>query len=188
MYKRQGVNATVATRFSSERNWFSDGFEALGLGKPGLWSVSVGLGMIGAFLALTAFRDQTGYALAQLSLLGSAFSASYLVVRGVAWDKVIAFVGYPAPILLAILILMTGRDTELFGILSGYDVYSVLTVILTGFILLQNQTNVSDQVIWGVGVSAVLILTILIPAEDYSGARILPVSYTHLTLPTKRIV
>ena len=68
---------------------------------------------------------------------------------------------------------MTGRDTELFGILSGYDVYSVLTVILTGFILLQNQTNVSDQVIWGVGVSAVLILTILIPAEDYSGARIL---------------
>ena len=124
-------------------------------------------------LALTAFRDQTGYALAQLSLLGSAFSASYLVVRGVSWNKVIAFVGYPAPILLAILILMTGRDTELFGVLSGYDVYSVLTVVLTGFILLQNQTNVSDQVIWGVGVSAVLILTILIPAEDYSGARML---------------
>ena len=68
---------------------------------------------------------------------------------------------------------MTGRDTELFGVLSGYDVYSVLTVVLTGFILLQNQTNVSDQVIWGVGVSAVLILTILIPAEDYSGARML---------------
>ena len=173
MFFVTGVNATVATRFSSERNWFSDGFEALGLGKPGLWSVSVGLGMIGAFLALTAFRDQTGYALAQLSLLGSAFSASYLVVRGVSWNKVIAFVGYPAPILLAILILMTGRDTELFGVLSGYDVYSVLTVVLTGFILLQNQTNVSDQVIWGVGVSAVLILTILIPAEDYSGARML---------------
>ena len=69
----------------------------------------------GIFGSLTAFRDQTGYALAQLSLLGSAFSASYLVVRGVAWDKVIAFVGYPAPILLAILILMTGRTLNYLG-------------------------------------------------------------------------
>ena len=30
MFFVTGVNATVATRFSSERNWFSDGFEALG--------------------------------------------------------------------------------------------------------------------------------------------------------------
>ena len=80
--------------------------------------------MIGAFLALTAFRDQTGYALAQLSLLGSAFSASYLVVRGVSWNKVIAFVGYPAPILLAILILMTG------GILNYLEFFPVMMYIL----------------------------------------------------------
>lgn len=173
MFFITGVNATIATKFSSEQNWFSDGFNALGLGKPGLWSVSVGLGMIGAFLALTAFRDQTGYALAQLSLLASAFSASYLIVRGVEWKRVITYVAYPAPLLLAILILMNSGDSEVFGILSGYDVYSVLTVVLTGFVLLQNQSNVSDQVIWGVGVSAVLILTILIPADQESGARLL---------------
>ena len=52
----------------------------MGLGKPGLWSVSVGLGMIGALLAIASNRLETGYAIAQLILLISAFGPSYLVV------------------------------------------------------------------------------------------------------------
>ena len=77
------TNAIIAAKFVRAENWFSKAFEAMGLGKPALWSVSVSLGMIGALLAITAHRLETGYALAQLMLLISAFSGSYLVVRGI---------------------------------------------------------------------------------------------------------
>ena len=72
------VNATMAAKFVNAENWFSSAFKSLGLGKPGLWSVSVGLGMIGALLAIAANRLETGYALAQLILLLTAFSACLL--------------------------------------------------------------------------------------------------------------
>ncbi|MGB1461703.1 MAG: hypothetical protein ACPG7Z_04730, partial [Candidatus Thalassarchaeaceae archaeon] len=35
------MNAYMATVFSKNENWFSKGFETLGLGKPGLWGVSI---------------------------------------------------------------------------------------------------------------------------------------------------
>ena len=51
------TNSTMAAKFVDKDNWFSDAFKALGLGKPGLWSVSVSLGMIGALLAVAANHD-----------------------------------------------------------------------------------------------------------------------------------
>ncbi|MDP7374205.1 MAG: hypothetical protein QF445_01725, partial [Candidatus Poseidoniaceae archaeon] len=78
----------------------------MGLGKPGLWSVSVGLGMFGALLAIASNRLETGYALAQLILLLSAFAPSYLVVRGESWSKLQYYALWPAPLLLALVILM----------------------------------------------------------------------------------
>ena len=46
MFCVTGINAVTATKFAKAENWFSSAFKAMGLGKPGLWSVSVGLGMI----------------------------------------------------------------------------------------------------------------------------------------------
>ena len=109
------TNSTMAAKFVEKDNWFSDAFKSLGLGKPGLWSVSVGLGMIGALLAVAANRLETGYALAQLVLLLTAFSASYLVVRGVEWSRLLPMIILPAPILLfALAILESGiADVDL---------------------------------------------------------------------------
>ena len=107
------TNSIMAAKFYDRKNWFSDAFKSLGLGKPGLWSVSVGLGMIGALLSVTANRAETGYALAQLILLITAFSASYLVVRGVDWTKLLPLIVIPAPILLLSLSLL---ESELITI------------------------------------------------------------------------
>ena len=162
------TNSIMAAKFYDRKNWFSDAFKSLGLGKPGLWSVSVGLGMIGALLSVTANRAETGYALAQLILLITAFSASYLVVRGVDWTKLLPLIVIPAPILLLSLSLL---ESELITInfpmnLTPYSLYAVLTGLLTASALLRNQTAVSDHVLWIGGSVIVLLLTILIPAND----------------------
>ena len=44
--------------------------------------VSVGLGMIGALMAIAANRDDSSYALAMVTGLLTVFSGSYLTVRG----------------------------------------------------------------------------------------------------------
>ena len=173
------TNSIMAAKFYDRKNWFSDAFKSLGLGKPGLWSVSVGLGMIGALLSVTANRAETGYALAQLILLITAFSASYLVVRGVDWAKLLPLIVIPAPILLLSLSLL---ESELINIdfpmdLTPYSLYAVLTGLLTASALLRNQTAVSDHVLWIGGSVIVLLLTILIPANDAGdGARTLLLS------------
>ena len=105
MFAVTATNAIMATQFHKADNWFSAGAEALGLGKPGLWAISVGLGMIGALLSIAANRDETGYALAQLLLLMSAFGGSYLAVRGVALRRLAPFILFPAPFLLVLVIL-----------------------------------------------------------------------------------
>ena len=43
-----GINASMAAKFAKDENWFSKAFKVLGLGEPGLWGVSISLGMIGA--------------------------------------------------------------------------------------------------------------------------------------------
>ena len=63
----------MAASFVHHENWLSQAVQAIGLGKPGLWAVSVSLGMVGALMAIGAHRAETGYALAQLLLLTLAF-------------------------------------------------------------------------------------------------------------------
>ena len=165
------TNAVVAASFVRAENWFSSALEALGLGKPALWSVSVGLGMIGALFAIAAHRLETGYALAQLLLLVSAFSASYLVVRGVHIKQLAPFVLYPAPLMLVGLSLLESGafDTAFLGSLSPYSLYAAITAACTAAALLQNQTSVSDHVLWMGGGVIVILLTLLIPAGEVDG-------------------
>lgn len=174
------ANATMAAKFVDADNWFSAAFKSLGLGKPGLWSVSVGLGMIGALLAIAANRLETGYALAQLVLLLTAFSASYLVVRGVPWTRLAPWVLVPAPFLLAALSLMVSgafdAELERFS-LQPYSLYAAMTALFTASALLRHQTAVSDHVLWAGGLVIVTLLTLLIPADDQStGSRTLLIS------------
>ena len=166
MFAVTATNAVMATQFHKADNWFSAAAKALGLGKPGLWAISVGLGMIGALLSIAANRDETGYALAQLLLLMSAFGGSYLAVRGVEWKRLAPFILFPAPFLLILVILL---NLEVFTInianLSAYSIYAILTALLTSIALLRNQQAVSDHVLWMGGIIIVILLTILIPAE-----------------------
>ena len=167
MFAVTATNAVMATQFHKADNWFSAAAKALGLGKPGLWAISVGLGMIGALLSIAANRDETGYALAQLLLLMSAFGGSYLAVRGVEWKRLAPFILFPAPFLLILVILL---NLEVFTInianLSAYSIYAILTALLTSVALLRNQQAVSDHVLWMGGIIIVILLTILIPAES----------------------
>ena len=170
------TNAIIAAKFVRAENWFSKAFEAMGLGKPALWSVSVSLGMVGALLAITAHRLETGYALAQLTLLISAFSGSYLVVRGIDVKKLAPYIIFPAPFLLIGLSIYTSGiiNITLPLNLDGYSLYAVLTAFFTVLALLRNQTAVSDHVIWLGGLSIVILLTLLIPSGDpKNGARLL---------------
>ena len=167
MFAVTATNAIMATQFHKADNWFSAGAEALGLGKPGLWAISVGLGMIGALLSIAANRDETGYALAQLLLLMSAFGGSYLAVRGVALRRLAPFILFPAPFLLVFVILFNLEVVTIdIANLSGYSIYAILTAILTSIALLRNQQAVSDHVLWIGGIIIVLLLTLLIPAES----------------------
>ena len=174
-----GTNAAMAAHFVKADNWFSDGLNALGLGKPGLWAVSVSLGMVGALLAIAAHRLETGYAIAQLVLLITAFTASYLVVRGVEWSQIVPYVILPAPLLLGMLSLLV---TSAFSVdlpwgLQPYTLYAIFTSLLTSVVLLKNQTMVSDHVLWLGGIAIIILLTLLIPANDSgTGARTLLIS------------
>ena len=170
------TNATMAAVFVRAETWFSKAFEGVGLGNPSLWAVSVGLGMIGALLAIAAYRLETGYALAQLALLIGAFSGSYLVVRGVRFQDIAPFLVVPAPFLLVgLAVYSSGIFTASLPLgLDGYSVYAALTSLFTALALLRNQTAVSDHVIWLGGVAIVGLLTLLIPAGELTnGARIL---------------
>lgn len=167
------LNAVMAAAFYQEENWFSTAFAGLGLGRPGLWSVSVGLGMIGVLMALSANSEQTGLALAMLTLLTISFGTSYLVVRGVEWRELAPWVGIPMSLTLALLIMMVNGVIFTIDFLSPYSVYSVLTAFICGSILLRHQSSVSDHVLWLGGVMSILLLTLLIPSDSIDGSRFL---------------
>ena len=131
-----------------------------GLGTPGLWGVSVGLGMIGAFLLLASGRDETGYALAVLVSLLAVYGGSYLVVRGVEPMEVLKPLLAALPILLLALIILKLNLTLSF--ISGYESFAVLASMVTFSILIRHQTNVTDRVLWMGSLVLILLLTILI--------------------------
>ena len=71
-----GINATMAARFAQGENWFSQAFKALGLGKPGLWGVSVSMGRVVALPAGAGGVEDTGSSLGMVSLLDSGVGGS----------------------------------------------------------------------------------------------------------------
>ncbi|MDP6906946.1 MAG: hypothetical protein QF440_05960 [Candidatus Thalassarchaeaceae archaeon] len=160
-----GVNGAMAARFAREENWFSKGISIIGLGRPGLWGVSVGLGMIGGFLLLASGRDTTGYALGILMTLLAVYSGSYLVVRGVEAMQVLKPLCASLPFLLATLIL---QETNSQVPLSGYECFAILSAIVAIGILLKHQSNVTDRVLWIGSLVLMLLLIILIPSETIS--------------------
>ena len=173
------ANAAMAARFVTAENWLSQAVNALGLGRPGLWSVSVSLGMVGALMVIAAHRTDTGYALAQLSMLGLAFVSSYLVVRGVAWSSIAPYVLFPAPVLLGGLAFLASEQVTVDWpwSMSDYSVFAVAAVGVVTTLLLRHQTEVSDHVLWMGGLAVVILLTLLIQADDAGqGARLLLVS------------
>ena len=157
------LNAVMAARFAREENWFSKGFETVGLGKPGLWGVSTSLGMVGAILAVASNRDDVGYALGMITFLGGAFGGSYLVVRGVGTRRV-ALPLVSSGLLLSLLLLGGDGVRDSLGI-SSYQVFTVLGALVTGAVVLRDQSSVSDRVLWVVSVAILGILVILVPAE-----------------------
>ncbi len=171
------LNAVMAARFARDDNWFSKALSGAGIGNPGLWSVSVGLGMIGALMAITANRLETGYALAQLIMLLSAFGASYLVVRGVAWTRLAPFILWPAPLLITLLVLLVNGQITAPSFIGPYAIFAAIAALLTAGAFIRDQSSVSDHVLWTGSIAIVILLTLLIPAGNSSGgARILLIS------------
>jgi len=159
-----GINAAMAARFAREDNWFSKGFKAAGLGHPGLWGVSISLGMVGALMAVASSREDAGYALGMVTFLAGAFGGSYLVVRGVDRLRV------AIPLLLGAsvfsLLLLLGDLTESISPFDPYGSFAVLAAALTGFVMLRDQHRVTDRVLWVGSVGVLVLLVVLIPAES----------------------
>ena len=159
-----GLNAGMATRFAREDNWFSKGVKILGLGKPGLWGVSVSLGLLGALLAVAANRGDVGYALGMVTVLCGAFSGSYLVVRGVSWERV------SLPLVMMAMILLLGlifgnEVASLIGF-SEYTLFAIFGSATVAFVILRDQNSVSDRVLWMGTVAVLALLVILVPSES----------------------
>jgi len=160
-----GINSTMAARFARKGNWFSKAFEALGLGKPGLWGVSISMGMVGALLAVASSRQDTGYALGMVAFLGAAFGGSYLSVRGVDAKRVALPLGASALPLVAMLVLGHASG-DLVSSLGAYDLFTVLATMVTGFVLLRDQDMVTDRVLWMGAVVVLALLVILVPVKS----------------------
>ena len=158
------LNASMATRFAKEDNWFSKGMKVLGLGRPGLWGVSVSMGLMGALLAVAANRGDLGYALGLVTVLAGAFSGSYLVVRGVSFERVL----YPLSIVsIALLIfLLYGQPFSASYNLSEYSIFTILGSATVGAVILRDQDSVTDRVLWMCVVAVLSLLIILVPAES----------------------
>jgi len=159
-----GLNATMAARFARKENWFSKGFETVGLGKPGLWGVSISLGMVGAIMAVAANRDELGYALGMVTFLGGAFGGSYLVVRGVERNRVIKPLIISASLLS--LVLLAEQNVEETFEFTSYQIFTVIGASTTGFVILRDQSRVSDRVLWSGSVAILVMLVLLVPTES----------------------
>ena len=159
-----GLNASMAAKFAKEENWFSNAFKISGLGKPGLWGVSISLGMIGAFLSIAANKEDLGYALGMVTFLCAAFGGSYLKVRGVETTRIVKPIIIFLPFLIILLIFGTEITNKLY--FDEYDFFTIFGSILTGFILLRDQNSVSDRVLWIGSILILIILISLVPTDS----------------------
>ena len=158
------LNASMAARFAREENWFSKAFETIGIGRPGLWGVSISLGMIGSVLAVAANKEDMGYAMGMVTFLGGAFGGSYLVVRGVEARRVAIPLVVSSSFLIPIL-LFGARVEEISGF-SSYEIFAFLGALSTGFVILRDQDSVTDRVLWMGSVTILALLVVLIPAKS----------------------
>jgi hypothetical protein len=156
------INASMAAKFAKDENWFSKGFKVLGLGEPGLWGVSISLGMIGALMAVAANRQDLGYAIGLISILASSFGGSYLVVRGVNTKRVVQPLLISGILLTILLIVSESWDVLPF---DSYEVFAVIGISITGFVMLRDQNSVTDRVLWTGSIATLILVVIMIPAE-----------------------
>ena len=162
-----GINASMAARFAKDENWFSKAFKALGLGEPGLWGVSVSLGMIGALMAVGANRQDVGYALGLISILASSFGGSYLVVRGINPRRV------STPLVISgilMTIFLIVNETENLLTFDSYEIFAVIGIFVTGFVMIRDQHSVTDRVLWTGSIGVLVLLVVMIPANQSSGS------------------
>ncbi len=159
-----GINSGMAARFAREDNWFSQGFKAAGLGQPGLWGVSISLGMVGALMAVASSREDSGYALGMVTFLAGAFGGSYLIVRGV--ERLRVAIPLMAGAVLFSLLLIFGESTEAISLFDRYETFTIFAAILTGFVILRDQNRVTDRVLWVGSVGILVLLVVLIPAQS----------------------
>ena len=160
-----GINATMAARFAREENWFSKGLSMVGLGRPGLWSVSVGLGMVGALMAIAAHREDSAYALGMVTALLAAFAGSYLHVRGVDTKRIQIVLLPSSAVLTFLLVLFDAELLPSLGIIAGYESFTIGAAAVSGWLLLSNQESVTDRVLWMGSIAIAALLTVLIPAR-----------------------
>ena len=74
----------------------------------------------------------------------------------------------PIPFMLAALALLDSGTLTLnwpWG-LGDYSIFASIAAVLCVTVLLQHQTEVSDHVLWMGSLATVILLTLLIPAED----------------------
>ncbi|MBJ04209.1 MAG: hypothetical protein CMB65_05880 [Euryarchaeota archaeon] len=159
-----GINSGMAARFAREDNWFSQGFKAAGLGQPGLWGVSISLGMVGALMAVASSREDSGYALGMVTFLAGAFGGSYLIVRGV--ERLRIAIPLMSGAILFSLLLIFGETTEAISLFDRYETFTIFAAILTGFVILRDQNRVTDRVLWVGSVGVLVLLVVLIPAQS----------------------
>ena len=162
------ANAYVATRFAKSKNWFSEALEILGVGKPGLWGVSVVLSLTGAFLTIGSLRQELSFAFGIIVLLSLCYFPSYLVVRGSPKREVFITAGGSIIILSVATILL--ESEVLNTVFDSYWVFSIGGGASLFYLLAKHQGIVSDTVLWtgSIGVtSLVLVITPLDVSTEY---------------------
>ena len=165
------ANAYVATRFAKSKNWFSEALEILGVGKPGLWGVSVVLSLTGAFLTIGSLRQDISFAFAIIVLLSLCYFPSYLVVRGSPKREVFMTAGGSIIILSVATILF---ESEVFNtVFDSYWVFSIGGGASLFYLLAKHQGIVSDTVLWTGSIGVTSLVLVITPLDESTGYRML---------------
>ena len=117
-------------------------------------------------MAIAANRDDSSYALAMVTGLLTVFSGSYLTVRGVDPKRIIGLNGVGLISLLFVLILLDSSRCSIGTSIDAYAIFTFGAALIAGWLLIANQENVSDRVVWTGTVVVVILLTVLLPAKS----------------------
>ena len=92
--------------FTKKKIGFHKHSMLLELENLGYGASLVGIGMIGALMTIAAHRAETGYALAQISMLLTLLGGSTLIVRGVESSKLQSTMYMPGALLIISLFIV----------------------------------------------------------------------------------